>query len=62
MSVKNIKSVSSALQQDSKSLNELFKTTNISTCQTIKTLFNLCWGAAAEEIKSVSNDWKRVMT
>ena len=32
MSVENAESVSSALQQDSKSLNELLRTTDISVC------------------------------
>ena len=38
MSVENVKSVSSALQQDSKSLNELLKTTKISTHHTDRML------------------------
>ena len=38
MSVENVKSVSSALQQDSKNLNELLRTTKISTHCTDKML------------------------
>ena len=38
MSVENTESVSSAFQQDSKSLNKLFKTTKISTHYTDRIL------------------------
>ena len=38
MSVENVKSVSSALQQNSKGLNKLLKTTEIITCYTDRML------------------------
>ena len=60
MSVENAESVSSALWQDNKSLNELLKTTEISTHWTVIKLNNSHWEVITENVKSVSNNQKKI--